>query len=213
MSAWIIAGSGPSLSDTVAQLCAGFQVLAVNDAWRRFRSAAVLYACDQKWWDLPAGRYAGPPSDAEFQGQRWTCHGAANDENTALAQRLGLQLIAARHGIGFSLEPGLIHYGGMSGFQAINLAINQFAATHIVLVGFDNRTNRNGDTHYFGHHAAPLVDPDVVIFNIMQAEYAEAARLLPAHIRIVNATPDSALTAFPMLSLTEALDEIRHLSA
>ena len=35
--------------------------------------------------------------------------------------------------------------------------------------------------------------------------FAKAAELLPRGIRIINATPDSAMTCFPMMSLEEAL--------
>lgn len=213
MTAWIVAGAGPSLSEEVARQCRGFDVIAVNDAWRRFPDARILYACDQKWWCLPHGRYAGPPNANEFVGERWTCYGAANPENEELAKRLGLKLIEGKHEPTFSFTPGLIHYGGMSGFQAINLVLNQFGATHVVLVGFDLKNAPNGDSHFFGHHAAPLVDPDNLIFDIMKAEYRTAADALPPGIRIVNATPGSAITSFPMLPLEEALNEIRSLSA
>jgi hypothetical protein len=36
--------------------------------------------------------------------------------------------------------------------------------------------------------------------------FERAAKLLPEGIRIINATPDSALTCFPTMPLEEALD-------
>src|SRR5512139_1237105 len=57
----IVAASGPSLTPKVADACKGFHVVAVNDAYRLFPDADVLYACDPKWWDVHKGvrKFAG----------------------------------------------------------------------------------------------------------------------------------------------------------
>jgi hypothetical protein len=56
-------------------------------------------------------------------------------------------------------EAGAIGWGGNSGFQALNLAV-QFGAARIVLVGFD-MTRLNG-IHWHGPHPSRLNNPSPV---------------------------------------------------
>ena len=109
-------------------------MIAVNDAYRLFPDAAVLYACDSEWWDV----HGGCP---DFAGEKWSSHsvdaGGHNDKRE-VAKKYGLKLVEGRDRDGFSFDPACIHYGSNSGFQAVNLAI-LFGAKRIVLVGFDMR--------------------------------------------------------------------------
>ncbi|MPZ58445.1 MAG: hypothetical protein GEU91_18520 [Rhizobiales bacterium] len=190
----IVAATGPSLTPGVADACHGHRVVAVNDAYRLLPFADVLYACDTKWWDVHAGC-------SGFAGERWSCHGDAvhNDKRLA-AERYGLMLVRGRDAEGFSLDPSRIHYGSNSGFQAINLAI-LFGAKRIVLVGFDMRVN--GTRHFFGDHPSPLLNSSDYVKWV--PIFARAARMLPPEIEIINATPGSALTCFPMMDLADGL--------
>ena len=93
----------------------------------------------------------------------------------------------------FSTDPNLIHYGDNSGFQALNLAI-LFGARVIVLVGF-NMSGQNmfrpGDSR---NQYAGFVK-----------SFEKAAETIPAGVRIINATPGSALHCFEKMELDEAL--------
>jgi hypothetical protein len=198
--ACIVAATGPSLTKQVAAECeralaAGWRVIAVNDAYKLLPFADVLYACDQRWWEIHLDGMA-------FAGERWTSHHAntKQPEKVAFASVNGLRLVGGQHGPGFSLDPSRIHYGNLSGFQAINLAI-LFGCVRIVLVGMDMHT-RNG-RHFFGNHPRGLNNG--AHFEEWVPLFTEAARLLPAGIRIVNATPGSALTCWPMVDLIDAL--------
>jgi hypothetical protein len=194
----IVAASGPSLTKEVAAACEGQKAVVVNDAYRLMSLASVLYACDGEWWKA----HGGCP---DFPGERWSSHtvggnGRHNNKLSA-ADAYRLNLVEGRDGEGFSLDPEFIHYGSNSGFQAVNLAI-LFGATRIILVGFDMRVV-DGKRHFFGDHAAPLRNtPDYKPF--IQA-FERAAKKLPKHIQIINCTPQSALTCFPMKDLDAAV--------
>ncbi len=171
----------------------GRKIIAVNDAHRLLPFADVLYACDSAWWNHHKGARS-------FAGERWSSHGLcrkSNDKSDA-ARDYGLLLVGGRDSHeGFSLDPDHIHYGSNSGFQAVNLAI-LFGARRIVLVGFD----MHGD-HFFGKHPKGL--RNATSYAGFLRAFERAAKFLPAHISILNATPGSALRCFPMVDLHVAL--------
>jgi hypothetical protein len=186
---WIVAGSGPSLESVCSD-----NVIAVNDAYRLCPNARILYAADVAWWE----KHEGCPA---FKGEKWTCTSSSQEYGIrqGLAKRFGIKIIAGRKGHGFSLDPSYVHYGGNGGFQAVNLALHR-GANPVVLVGFDMRGE-----HFFGKHEQPLRQTRPHAFDGWCKQFAKAAEMLPKNIRIFNATPDSALTCFPMMTLEEAL--------
>ncbi len=189
----VVAATGPSLTQAVADACAGERVVAVNDAYRLMPYAEILYACDPEWWAI----HDGCPW---FKGERWSSHQPGSNEKMNVAARYGINLIAGTDGNEFSMDPSFIRYGSNSGFQAINLAIH-FGAKRIVLVGFDMRVN--GSRHFFGDHPDPLYNR--VEFESLVPNFRMAAKALPKEIAIINATPGSRLDCFPMMTLEEAL--------
>lgn len=191
----VVAATGPSLTADVAAACYRARVLAVNDAWRLLPWAEVLYSCDAAWWKV----HNGCP---DFAGERWTSHSPQLNNKAADEALPGyrLNIIAGKSGDTFSGDPACLHYGNNSGFQGIGLAI-LFGARRIVLVGFDMRV---GDRrHFFGSHPPPLRNS--LDYELLIPSFAHAAKHLPAGVEILNATPGSALTCFPMKPLAGAL--------
>jgi hypothetical protein len=205
----IVAASGPSLTTEVAQKVRfarwlnGWRVIAVNDAYKAIPRADVLYACDNIWW-------AQHKKCEGFYGEKWSSHEVDKfskevhgNDKLKVAEEYGVNLVRGQDGDEFSFDPEFIRYGSNSGFQGINLAL-LFGCTRIVLVGFDMRYV-GGQAHFFGNHPPGLPqirDQDYQRFAI---RFERAKKKLPAHINIVNATPGSALTCFPMMPLDEAL--------
>lgn len=153
----------------------------------------MLYGCDEKWWDSQAGCM-------DFAGEKFSTHdkeSTSNDKEKA-AEKYDLCLVKGSPGAGFSLDPSVINYGDNSGFQGLNLAI-LFGSPYIVLVGFDMRIV-SGKSHFFGDHPQGL---------FQRKEYESFARKFvpaPEGVEIVNATPGSALTCYPMTELDEAIE-------
>jgi hypothetical protein len=190
----VVAAPGPSLTKEVAELCRGQKIIAVNGAYRLLPFADILYACDDEWWEL---FYTQNPN---FCGEKWSSHHDKIDPKIETARKFGLNLIRGEYVDGFSLDPTVIHYGGTSGFQAINLAI-LLGASPILLVGFDMRTTQQ--RHF--HEDYPVGMKNGCKYEYFIPAFIEAAINMPAHIKIINCTPGSALTCFPMMSLREAL--------
>lgn len=173
-------------------------MIAVNDAYRLFPFAPMLYSCDERWWDYHAGCRG-------FGGERWSSQGdKTRNDKRACAQRHGLNLIRGCDGDGFSLDPSLIHYGDNSGFQAVNMAGHALGwRGRVVLVGFDMRMI-DGKRHFFGEHPEGL-RRTTAGYKRWPKHFEAAAKVLPAGIEIVNCTPGSALTCFRSMSLADAL--------
>jgi hypothetical protein len=186
-----VAASGPSLNSDALALCRGTPTVVVNDAYRLCDWADVLYGCDESWWDA---------RNPKFAGEKWSSHNDGErprNNKRRCARRYSLRVVRGKEAKGFSLDPGTIHYGYNSGFQAVNLAI-LMGGNPIVLLGFDMH-----GTHFFGAHEPPLRNKQnrqrwVEIFNV-------AAKMLPPDIKIINATPGSLLKCFPAMDIKEAL--------
>lgn len=99
---------------------------------------------------------------------------------------------------------GVIGSGGNSGFQAINLAV-QFGATRLVLLGLDYSLARG--VHWHGRHVG-LNNPSASIVPLWRARLdAQAPRLAALGVQVVNASPESTLTAFEKVDLVEVLNK------
>jgi hypothetical protein len=198
----IVAATGPSLTQEVAALCRAahargtHKLVAVNDAYRLLPCADMLYACDAKWWDVHKGC-------AGFAGEKWSSHDneGANDK-LAAAEKWGLRLVAGMRANGFSTDPSRIHYGMLSGFQAVNLALLalDFRGTGL-LAGFDMHTRKG--RHFFGDHPSPLDNTNK--YDVWVTKFEDAQKSLPRSVEIVNCTPGSALGCFRMSTLEKEL--------
>lgn len=177
-------GTGPSLTKADVDYVRGkAHVIAVNDAYALAPWAEVLYACDAKWWTW----HRGAPA---FTGQKWALQSAAKHWP-------GVRLVGKTGTAGVEWRPVGIRTGNNSGYQAINLAIH-FGATRILLLGYDM-----AGTHFFGKHRDGSVPP----FAICLKNFAAMAAEVKAHggISIINCTRKTALRAFPLQRLEEAL--------
>ena len=160
--------------------------------------ADKLYGCDARWWLA----HDGVP---DFQGEKWSTHhkGVANDKSE-VADRFGINLVRgnrAQYG-GFSLDPGVIHYGDNSGFQGLTMAV-LLGSPYIVLVGF----NMGGRGHFFGDHPPGLHNQED--YSKWVPEFDHAAKKLPEGVKIINATPESALLSFTGMNLDDAIENYR----
>ena len=190
----VLIGSGPSLTDAqinrVAE--AGHPVIAINDNYQRAPWADMLYACDRQWWRWHED------TALKFRGLKVT----VSDVAAELYRERGLLWIPGYWRDGFSHEPNYIHYGKSSGYQGANIAFLA-GARRILLLGFDHR-NIGDQPHWFGDHPNKVRShyPGwfknwITIANDLANSHADC--------EIINVTPGSALTVFPMMDLAEAL--------
>jgi len=98
---------------------------------------------------------------------------------------------------------GKVGYGGNSGFQALNLAV-QFGCRTIILVGFD-MTLANG-VHWHGKHDGRLRNPTKTSTARWRGVLdAQAEPLSRMGVTVLNASLKSALTAYPKMTFADAM--------
>lgn len=181
----IIIASGPSAIHAPIHLARGYPCIAVNNSWRLAPWANALYGADGAWW-----RSANTDG---FAGLKITADRHA-------ARDLGLMHVEVDASSNDLTFDGPIGGGGMSGFQALTLAA-RWQAKRIVLVGFDLL-----GAHWHGDHAPPLRNPSVTVMARCLKALTNAAPVLAAHgIEVINASDQSALRCWPVMSLADAL--------
>lgn len=154
--------------------------------------ADVVYGCDGPWWENKRGLL-------DYRGVK-----LAHDTPVCVRYRDIHKIEVRDHNRMLFDEPGVIGSGGNSGFQALNLAA-QFGARRILLIGFDMHA-ANG-VHWYGRNVGKnMSNPgDHHYVRWREALRKQAGVLLSMGVDVVNASPDSAVTAFPKLTIDQAL--------
>lgn len=99
-------------------------------------------------------------------------------------------------------QPGVIGWGHNSGFHALNLAA-QFGARRIVLVGYDASVAHG--VHWHGKHERMGNPVASTCEKWRRALDGVAPQLAALGVEVLNASPISALTAYPKCTLEESL--------
>lgn len=124
----------------------------------------------------------------------WTQDGPAS-------QRHGLRWIRGEGTAGLGRQH--LHWGGNSGFQAINLAY-LFGAQRIVLLGFDMQCGPRGESHWFGDHPTHQGFANPKTFDSWIRHLKILARdLADQGVQVYNATRQTALGCFPLVTLEQ----------
>jgi len=189
-----IIGGGPSLAESdVAMLRGRARVIAINNACYRAPWADALWFCDKKWFIWHTAAVKG------FGGEVWTL------ENTSLIADLPhLRTLRNDGKAGWSDRPDGVMTGGNGGYQAIQIAAKR-GARRILLLGFDMRAV-NGRRHWHHEHPTPSWD------GIYKARFlphfpALADALTARGVEVINCTPGSALTVWPIRPLVEVMGD------
>lgn len=182
--------TGPSLTraDCEAARKAAEVVIVVNDAWRLCPDADILYACDRRWWEhhLEAVK-------AGFHGALWTQDQSDDDADGPWARSRGINVQRGREARGLGRD--VMHYGGNSGYQGINLAYLMGAGS-ILLLGYDMSVGPAGERHFFGNHPGNMhTGSDYT--GWLPNFAALAADLRSEGVDVTNCTRRTALTCFP----------------
>jgi len=190
----VIAASGPSLTDEQVRLVEEWNVaiIAVNTTFKKFADPEVVYACDYLWLKHHVAEVRAKFKN--FSTQIWT-------QDRSSAERFNLNFVrqTSRPGLGKKT----LQVNGNSGAGAINLAY-LFGCRRILLIGFDMKLGPKGERHWHKDHPAPLVQNQP--FGEWLHKFDTLAKDLKAEgVEVVNCTPGSALTVFPMSTLQKEL--------
>ena len=154
--------------------------------------ADALYACDYDWWKANAGvpEFAGLKISQDVDTQR------------RYPEVKKVDCVRERDDI-LLTQAGRIGWGGNSGFHALNLAA-QFAASKIILVGYDMRLDQG--LHWHGKHPNGQNNPLAKNIDRWRKAIDQAAPVFEAlGVPVINASSASALMAYPKMTFREAM--------
>jgi hypothetical protein len=203
----VIIGGGPSLIKAQVDMAraSGSRIIAVNDAYLLAPDADICYFADSEWWRWHTEGLARPGLNAsqvaerfrDFKGQKCSIQSSGmnvTDPNVHLLRNAGTN--------GVITDASAIRDGRHGGVHAVNIATLSGSKLHI-LIGFDARDPQGKPTHWFGDH--PKREP-TVSFQMYRQNFTAIENLLKsAGVRVINASPNSAIESFQKLPLDEAL--------
>ena len=207
--------SGPSLTkeqvDRVQKAQAeGVKVGVVNDNYLIAPWADLLYFADLRWWNwhkegLPK-RWPWASFSADevrnafvaFKGQKISIDNGGNsvtDKSVCVLKNHG--------GTGLSDNPTGIHTGSNSGYQLLNI-MYLAGVKKIILVGYDMKFDGNRSHSHDGHK---IKVHECAYKGFGRNFSTTKGQLEKAGVQVLNATPGSTISAFPKVSLEEALKD------
>lgn len=186
-----IIASGPSLTQSDVNYARGkCRVITVNTSFKVAPWADVYYSNDDDWFDTYHSELD------QLDGEQWTGHPTYYNEHI---NRMPFDKSLD----GISFEPGVISWGGNSGFAAIGLAV-QFGVKKILLIGFDHGWT-DGKCHHHGKHPDHLQNKKPG-FHRWTPYHEKAAKQLPERgITIINCSRQTALQCYPRMRITGAI--------
>lgn len=184
-----VLGGGPSLAKIDIERLRGQRVIAVNNAYQLARWIDVMYFMDKVWFGWHQEELT------KWPGIKVCCA-------VGLGHIKWLRCLEMGRREGIDDRPTHLSRGSNSGCGAIGLAA-KFGVERINLLGFDMHTV-DGQHNWHGSHQRD-VPP-----NIYQTQFTRSFNILKKAldgrgIEIVNATPGSSLTTFPIVDPEEVL--------
>lgn len=189
-------GGGPSAGPVDTSDLPGYRI-GVNDA-------ALHKPCDAFFSNDHNYALGIRASIEAFPGERHLCVFQRHHEK--FAGWRDVKIWRRVHGLQPSLAPLVLASGGhttpgCSGYVALNLAL-QMGARRVVLIGYDFHDAYN---YFF----TPDPYPRVSIPGVRASFREVAKQYRRLGVEVINANPDSAIDAFPRMSLEEALCSVR----
>lgn len=203
-----VLGGGPSMTPAAAAAVRGrCRVIAVNscavatvDARGNAHAAVapwadILYAADRKWWQ------ENHAAAAAFAGVKVTIRPNGYADFTPEID--GVRVLGWGGPRGFDDRVDYLRTGWNSGYQAMHLAAH-LGVKRVLLFGFDMHADKG--EHWHGDHRwRPGYKSQYPLF-IQSFEHG-APEFARRGVEILNCTPGSALTCFPMATAEEALSD------
>lgn len=204
----VVLAGGPSLSDEQiahverAHADGRCKVIAVNKAYGIAPWADWLHAYDERFWAWflkpQKDRKRRFPSVADFQGIKTTgCQPVPTTGaiSIKMAPKLNGQ---ARYNKPFADPMRPVHFYD-SGYQAVQLAA-LVGAKRIIMLGFDAKATGHWHDGY-----PPRWGREKDYSPHKELHRTLAGILAEMGVEVINATPDSAIDAYPMAELGEVL--------
>jgi len=190
----VVLASGPSLTDEQVDWVtpSSARTIAVNSTvFKLLAEPDITYAGDFLWHKVNVQKVKEKDPHADI----WTC------DRTA-AERYQLNWVKGVNALGLGRGPH-IHTNGNSLAQAVNLAY-LFGCRRILLLGADMKLGPKGEKHWHPDHPSPLMQGMCFGDWIYKFNHL-AVDLKKESCEVINCTPGSALTCFPMSTIEKEL--------
>jgi len=168
------------------------RVIVVNNNYLKAPWADHLHCCDKQFikWHI---------DNPVFSLINMTRTTLSNELEQPMID-LGFKILRISQSHGLCMGGDGVSTGSNSGYQAVNIAA-LYGAKDIFLLGYDHKPSNDGRTHWFGNHPSPT---ESSVFDGFLAHWGTLPSELDKHgIRVVNCSPDTALTMFEMKPITE----------
>lgn len=167
------------------------RVIATNNAYQLGPWVDFCFFGDCRWWDWHRKALA------TYAGITVTCCPRLKDNGTKY-----LRCMERGKPVGIDSAPGKISWGRHTGASVINFAYH-LGANPIVLLGYDMR-RVDDKPNWHDQHPCPDKNPYDRFLKSFPPIRRDAEAL---GLKIINCTPNSALTIFPMMSLEDFLKQ------
>ncbi len=197
----IILGGGPSLEEVDLSLLEGKRVIAVNNAYELGAWDAMLFG-DCSWPGL-TGVDKRPHKDMLLQWAGLKVHCCQGGEKLPGVKTMPRANPPKGSSGSICRNPRKLAWNLSSGACAINLAVH-FGVKRIVLLGFDMQAVESKHNWHMDHPHSDRAKFDP--YERFRKPFPDIARdLTELGVKCLNATPGSALTLFPVVSLEEVV--------
>lgn len=184
--------SGPSMSGEVAGAVKGHPAIVVNSTMHTAPWADVLYWTDHSWFEPRISLV-----------NVWRGMAITSNRRSAAALPDKVRLIKMARSNRFRLSDGVVREGRTSGHAAICLAI-AMGAREVVLLGYDMRVDENGREHHHNDYDGKR-NLDLYAKSYLPAFNGWDEQAKGVGVRIINATPGSAIMEFERSTLDQVL--------
>lgn len=177
----VVMASGPSLgfddyADVKLVEQCGIKTIAVNSTWKDAPWCDVLYAGDGIWWKYNH-------KDVDIDAEKWSC-----SKNPSILY-------------GVKYRPRHIKPGYNSGANAVELAVNVYKASTVIMLGFDCSV-KHGVHHHANHKHTR--NPDKDRCSRWKPQFKNLKQKTK-HANVINCSRYTEITHFPRADLRETL--------
>ena len=187
-----IIGGGPSAQDVNFDLLQDELVICINDAYRDFPNAAMIYWVDNNWVSENYDILNSHKCKLRFTSK--VAHHISYAKKPDPQTLCGGFVLKRTGDSGFDPAPDCL-MGNNSGVQVLNLVVNM-KPKNVILIGYDMK--RVGKKSHYHNQKRPYVGDNIYSgqFAPSLGALAKGMKASGSRVNVINANPDSAVKCF-----------------
>jgi len=196
-----IIGGGPSAQTVDFNLLQDELVICINDAYRDFPNATMIYWVDDSWAATNYDNLKQHKCKLIFTSKlkRYV----TPNPNKEPVTTVGTFVLKRTGDYGYDPTPDCV-MGNNSGVQVLNLVVNM-KPENVILIGYDMK--RVGNKSHYHEQERPYVRDQIYndVFTPSINSLAEGMKSVGNGVNVINANPTSAARCFPFGDYTDFL--------